>query len=486
MALARHRPVRAGRSWPAWGWSSQRGLPLGIDFSGGTIVVFKFQNAVGEDAVRKAIAGVPGEKVVQQYGKPEEHSVLVRLPQPPGVEEGFSLEKDAKALNDAVKAANLGPFQEISREVVGPAIGKDLQRKGLWATLFSILGITAYIALRFRLTFAIGAIAATFHDILVTLAFLVFFGYDLSLNVIAALLTITGYSVNDTIVIFDRVRENMHTMRRDDLEKVVNHSVNQTLGRTLITAGTTFLSVLALYLFGGEVLEGFAFTMLVGIVSGTYSTIFIAAAVAILMSKRAAGHPGRRGGDRRAGGRHGPSGERRQEDGDAVDAQGQRPLVPGPPILSIQAGGRAGHMSILIAALLGAVQGITEFLPISSSAHLLLGRAAFGWGEEPFGLVFDVATHLGTLVATIIYFRDDLMAMALALPRLFTDAPEARLMRLVAIGTIPVVIVGLLFADWIEAHARLPVGDHRHAVRGRHRPARSSSVSARAPAASTT
>ncbi len=114
-------------------------------------------------------------------------------------------------------------------------------------------------------------------------------------------------------------------------------------------------------------------------------------------------------------------------------------------------------MSILIAALLGAVQGITEFLPVSSSAHLLLGRAALGWGEEPFGLVFDVATHLGTLVAVIIYFRDDLLAMVRALPRMFTAAPEARLMRLVAIGTIPVVIVGLLFADWIEAHARLPV-----------------------------
>jgi len=114
-------------------------------------------------------------------------------------------------------------------------------------------------------------------------------------------------------------------------------------------------------------------------------------------------------------------------------------------------------MSILIAALLGAIQGITEFLPVSSSAHLLLGRAALGWGEEPFGLVFDVATHLGTLVATIIYFRDDLLAMARALPRIFTDAPEARLMRLVAIGTIPVVIVGLLFSDWIEAHARVPM-----------------------------
>src|SRR5687767_9750316 len=102
-------------------------------------------------------------------------------------------------------------------------------------------------------------------------------------------------------------------------------------------------------------------------------------------------------------------------------------------------------MSLLIAALLGAVQGITEFLPVSSSAHLLLGRAALGWGEEPFGLVFDVATHLGTLVAVFIYFRDDLLAMARALPRLFTDAPEARLMRLVAIGTLPVIAVGLLF-----------------------------------------
>ena len=267
----------------------QRGLPLGIDFSGGTIVVYHFDKPVTEDAIRTAIESVPGEKVVQQYGKPEDNSIAIRLPQQQGSEEGFGLEAGAKALDDAVKAANLGPHTQISREVVGPAIGEDLQKKGLWATLLSILGITAYIALRFRLTFAIGAIAATFHDILVTLAFLVFFHYDLSLNVIAALLTITGYSVNDTIVIFDRVRENQHSMRREELEKVVNESVNQTLGRTLITAGTTFLSVLALYLFGGEVLEGFAFTMLVGIISGTYSTIFIAAAIAIMMSRGGTG-----------------------------------------------------------------------------------------------------------------------------------------------------------------------------------------------------
>ena len=134
--------------------------------------------------------------------------------------------------------------------------------------------------------FRSGAIAATFHDIFVTLAFLTFFGYELSLNVVAAILTITGYSVNDTIVIFDRVRENLRSMRRDSLRDVVNVSVNQTLGRTIITAGATFLAVLSLYLFGGEVLRGFAFTMLVGIISGTYSTVFIASAIAIILGQR--------------------------------------------------------------------------------------------------------------------------------------------------------------------------------------------------------
>ena len=164
-----------------------------------------------------------------------------------------------------------------------------MQRRGILATLASIVAITVYIAFRFRPSFAIGAIVATLHDVFVTFAFLRFFNYDLTLNVVAAILTITGYSVNDTIVIFDRVRENMRSAKRDSLETVVNTSVNQTLSRTVITAGTTFLSVLALYLFGGEALAGFSFTMLVGVVSGTYSTIFIASANAIILSpKRAA------------------------------------------------------------------------------------------------------------------------------------------------------------------------------------------------------
>ena len=264
----------------------QRGIPLGIDFSGGTILVVKFEKPVDDDHVRQALTkSIQGEQVIQTYGDPAANQKLIRLPQTTA-EETAALDANAKAVIAALTAANLGKFEVISQELVGPVIGADLQRKGIYATLASILGITIYIGLRFRFAFAIGAIAATLHDVLVTLAFLFFFGYDLSLNIVAAILTITGYSVNDTIVIFDRVRENLRSKRKDSLEKVVNQSVNQTLSRTIITAGTTFLAVLALYLFGGEVLEGFAFTMLVGIISGTYSTIFIAAAIAIILGNK--------------------------------------------------------------------------------------------------------------------------------------------------------------------------------------------------------
>ena len=269
----------------AFVWS-KGGMPMGIDFKGGTIIIFKFDQPVKADAVRTALDRMAGDKVVQQYGAASAHEILVRLPQSVEREEGALLDRDVSAATEAIKQANLGKFEVIGTEVVGPVIGAQLQRKGLLATLFSILGITAYIGFRFRFSFAVGAIVATLHDVLVTLTFLAFFGYDLSLNVVAAILTITGYSVNDTIVIFDRVRENFRSMRRDSLEQVVNTSVNQTLGRTIITAGATLLSVVALYLFGGEVLKGFAFTMMVGIISGTYSTVFIAAAIAIILSRQ--------------------------------------------------------------------------------------------------------------------------------------------------------------------------------------------------------
>ncbi len=263
-----------------------RGMTLGIDFSGGTLIILRFEQPVGEDQVRAAVNSIAGDKVVQQYGPAADRQIMIRLPQTEATEQGTSLELGSRQIEEALQKAGLPKFEILTREIVGPVIGADLQRRGILATLVSILAITAYIAIRFRPSFAIGAIAATFHDILVTIAFLAFFGYDLSLAVVAAILTITGYSVNDTIVIFDRVRENMRSKRRDALEQVVNLSVNQTLARTIITAGTTFLSVLALYVFGGEALRGFAFTMLVGVVSGTYSTVFIASAIAILLSKK--------------------------------------------------------------------------------------------------------------------------------------------------------------------------------------------------------
>ena len=280
-------------------YAATRGVPLGIDFSGGTVMVVQFEQPVTDDQVRDAlVASISGEQIIQAYGAASANQKQIRLPMIGTAEAGASLEAGSRAVIDALQKANLGKFEVINQELVGPVIGADLQRKGIYATIASIVGITIYIGLRFRFAFAIGAIAATLHDILITLAFLFFAGYDLSLNVVAALLTITGYSVNDTIVIFDRVRENLRTKRRDSLENVVNQSVNQTLSRTVITAGTTFLAVLSLYLFGGEVLEAFAFTMLVGIISGTYSTIFIAAAIAIILSGKQA--KGRTTGSRKA------------------------------------------------------------------------------------------------------------------------------------------------------------------------------------------
>ena len=268
-----------------------RGLPLGIDFSGGTSLVVRFSQPVTLDKVRDAMGPLGGEAVVQQFGDASENRLLIRLPQQEGAEEGTALEQGSQRAEQALKSAGLPSFEVDSREIVGPVIGADLQRRGIYAVLTSLAAITIYIGFRFRFSFGVGAIVATLHDVLVTLAFLMFFKYDISLNVVAAILTITGYSVNDTIVIFDRVRENLRSRRKDPLSQVVNQSVNQTLGRTIITAGTTFLSVLALYLFGGEALEGFAFTMLVGVISGTYSTVFIASAIAIILSQHKGGKP---------------------------------------------------------------------------------------------------------------------------------------------------------------------------------------------------
>jgi len=256
-----------------------RGLNRGVEFAGGTVVIEQFDQPVSIQQVRSALEQTFGQNLsIQEFGDPSQRQVMIRVPQV-GAEAGASLGTIADQIEARLKDANLGGFKRLGTEFVGPSVGRELTTKGIWATVLSLVGILGYISFRFQLSFATGAVVATVHDLLVTFAFLAFFGYDLTLNVIAALLTITGFSTNDTIVIFDRVRENLRGMRRDSLDHVINVAINQTLGRTIITSGTALLSAIALFFFGGDVLHGFAFTMVVGIITGTYSTVFIAAAI---------------------------------------------------------------------------------------------------------------------------------------------------------------------------------------------------------------
>ena len=236
--------------------------------------------------MRTALAAIPGEVQIQQFGDAANNQKLIKLPQGTTAEGGSALDETAATVVSYLQKSNLGKIDVIQTEFVGPVIGQDLQRKGIYATIGSLLGIMAYIAFRFRLSFGIGAMTASIHDVLITLSIMTFAGYELSLNVIAAILTLVGYGVNDQIVIFDRVRENLRSHRREPMKDIINLSVNQTLPRTVITAGTVVLAVLSLYLFGGDVLKPFAFAMLVGVITSTYSTVFIASAVAVLLSPR--------------------------------------------------------------------------------------------------------------------------------------------------------------------------------------------------------
>jgi len=262
-----------------------KGIPKGVEFAGGTVVIERFDRAVSVQEIREALdRNYPGggqNTVVQSTGDPAAHMVMIRVPQV-GAESGASLSSEAQKVEDALNKANLGNHHREGAEIVGATVGRELTSRGIWATVLSLVGILAYLAFRFQFSFGVGAVVATIHDLLITLAFLAFFRYDMSLNVIAAILTMTGYSTNDTIVIFDRIRENLRIMRRDSMNHIINVSVNQTLGRTVITSGTALLTALALFFFGGEVLHGFAFTMVVGIITGTYSSVFIAAAIVSL------------------------------------------------------------------------------------------------------------------------------------------------------------------------------------------------------------
>jgi preprotein translocase subunit SecF len=256
-------------------WIASGHLRYGVEFSGGTQIIAQFKDAPDVDKIRDAVAKVSPGSVIQTYGDPKANKVLVRISQE-------ASESDLDAPERAVRQALAdsyaeNPVVESSSEIVGPVVGAELRQKAVLLTVLGLLFQLIYIAWRFKGgIWGTGATIAAFHDVLVCLAFLAFFNFEITLNVIAALLTLVGYSVNDTIVIFDRVRENLLHRRKEPMAKLLNDSLNQTLTRTLISNGTTFLAVLGLFLFGGEVLRGFGFAMVVGIVVGTYSTLFIA------------------------------------------------------------------------------------------------------------------------------------------------------------------------------------------------------------------
>ncbi len=249
-------------------------VPLGVDFKGGTQVQLQFQNAPDANAIRQATdaAGIKDAQIVR-FDAPEKREMLISLPTPSDA----SLDTGRKEIVDALNAHYNNPIVSTSVQIVGPTVGRQLEKQAALATLYSLIAMLIYLWFRFELIYGVAAVVAVFHDTLITIGFFALFDKELSLTVIAAILTLVGYSMNDTIVVFDRIRENLRLSRRESLTDVVNRSINQTLSRTVLTSGLTFLTVLALFLFGGDVLHNFSFALVVGILIGTYSSIAVAA-----------------------------------------------------------------------------------------------------------------------------------------------------------------------------------------------------------------
>jgi preprotein translocase subunit SecF len=250
-------------------------VPLGVDFKGGTQVQVQFTNPPDIDAIRKATeaAGIRDANIVT-YDKPENREVLISLPEQ---RDETNLDAGRTQIQDALHAHYQNPFIVRNTQEVGPTVGRQLEKQATLATLYSMAGMLIYLWFRFQLIYGVAAVVACFHDTLITVGFFALTGQEISLTVIAAILTLVGYSMNDTIVVFDRIRENLRLSRRESLPDVVNRSINQTLSRTVLTSGLTFLTVLSLWVFGGPVLRGFSFALVVGILIGTYSSIAVAA-----------------------------------------------------------------------------------------------------------------------------------------------------------------------------------------------------------------
>ena len=250
-------------------------VPLSVDFRGGTQVVVQFKQAPDLGKIRQATeaAGIKDASVVI-YDDPSKNEALVSLPEQTNES---ALDQGRQQIQDALGAKFGNTFSMGNVDVVGPTVGKQLELQALKATLLSMAGMLVYLWFRFQLIYGVAAVVACFHDTLITVGAFALTGQEISLTVIAAILTLVGYSMNDTIVVFDRIRENLRLSRRESLPDVVNRSINQTLSRTVLTSGLTFLTVLSLYIFGGPVLKGFSFALVVGILIGTYSSIAVAA-----------------------------------------------------------------------------------------------------------------------------------------------------------------------------------------------------------------
>lgn len=256
------------------------GIPLGVDFKGGTQITVHFDSTPNEDHIRAAMdqTGVHDARIqrISAAGGGQSNDVIVSLPQ--STAQDTAHDQGRAEVETALKANyHDSGFQVQQVDIVGPTAGKQLQHQAFLATIYSLIGMLAYLWFRFELIYGVAAVVAVFHDTLITVGFFSLTNQEITLTVIAAILTLIGYSMNDTIVVFDRIRENLAINRRESLSDVVNRSINQTLSRTVLTSGLTFLTVLSLYLFGGEVLHGFSFALVVGILIGTYSSIAVAA-----------------------------------------------------------------------------------------------------------------------------------------------------------------------------------------------------------------
>jgi len=255
-------------------------LPMGVDFKGGTQITVHFDGAPNEQHIRQALdrAGVHDETTQRISSATGQNTNDEVISLPLSTASDTAHDQGRAEVEAALAAAyHDSGFHVVQVDIVGPTAGEQLTKQAGWAVLYSLIGMLVYLWFRFELIYGVAAVVAVFHDTLITLGAFSLTNQEITMTVVAAILTLVGYSMNDTIVVFDRIRENLALSRRESLSDVVNRSINQTLSRTVISSGLTFLTVLSLFLFGGEVLHGFSFALVIGILIGTYSSIAVAA-----------------------------------------------------------------------------------------------------------------------------------------------------------------------------------------------------------------